>query len=79
MGLATLAAVITRTRRFRARDPLSHSDLVAAVKASDYRFESGRLRLYLARVFGFCYGGDRAVISRLVKVAASRCNWNCSM
>ena len=38
-----------------------HSELVAAVKASDYRFESGRLRLYLAREFGFCYGVDRAV------------------
>jgi len=38
-----------------------HSELVAAVKASDYRFESGRLSLYLAREFGFCYGVDRAV------------------
>src|SRR6185295_5282390 len=38
-----------------------HSDLVAAVKASDYRFESGRLSVYLAREFGFCYGVDRAV------------------
>jgi 4-hydroxy-3-methylbut-2-enyl diphosphate reductase len=38
-----------------------HSELVAAVKASDYRFESGRLTLYLAREFGFCYGVDRAV------------------
>jgi 4-hydroxy-3-methylbut-2-en-1-yl diphosphate reductase len=38
-----------------------HSDLVATVKASDYRFESGRLSLYLAREFGFCYGVDRAV------------------
>jgi len=33
LGLATLAAVITRTRRFRARNPLSHSDLVAALTA----------------------------------------------
>ena len=38
-----------------------HSELVAAVKESDYRFESGRLSLYLAREFGFCYGVDRAV------------------
>ena len=38
-----------------------HSELVASVKASDYCFESGRLRLYLAREFGFCYGVDRAV------------------
>ena len=38
-----------------------HSDLVASVKASDYRFASGRLSLYLAREFGFCYGVDRAV------------------
>src|SRR5262245_44641693 len=38
-----------------------HSDLVASVKAADYKFESGRLSLYLAREFGFCYGVDRAV------------------
>jgi 4-hydroxy-3-methylbut-2-enyl diphosphate reductase len=38
-----------------------HSDLVSSIKASDYRFESGRLSLYLAREFGFCYGVDRAV------------------
>jgi 4-hydroxy-3-methylbut-2-enyl diphosphate reductase len=38
-----------------------HSDLVASIKASGYRFESGRLRLFLAREFGFCYGVDRAV------------------
>ena len=38
-----------------------HSDLVATVKAADYRFESGRLTLHLAREFGFCYGVDRAV------------------
>ena len=38
-----------------------HSDLVARAKAADYRFESGRLSLYLARELGFCYGVDRAV------------------
>jgi 4-hydroxy-3-methylbut-2-en-1-yl diphosphate reductase len=38
-----------------------HSELVAAVKAADYRFDSGRLTLHLAREFGFCYGVDRAV------------------
>jgi len=38
-----------------------HSDLVASVKAADYRFESGRLSLFLAREFGFCYGVERAV------------------
>jgi len=38
-----------------------HSDLVAAVKASDNRYRSGRLTVHLAREFGFCYGVDRAV------------------
>jgi 4-hydroxy-3-methylbut-2-enyl diphosphate reductase len=38
-----------------------HSELVSAIKASDYRFESGRLTLHLAHEFGFCYGVDRAV------------------
>jgi len=38
-----------------------HSDLIAHIKASDYLYESGRLRIHLAREFGFCYGVDRAV------------------
>ena len=38
-----------------------HSDLVAAVKQADYRYQSGRLTVHLAREFGFCYGVDRAV------------------
>ncbi|MGE0445475.1 MAG: 4-hydroxy-3-methylbut-2-enyl diphosphate reductase [Vicinamibacterales bacterium] len=38
-----------------------HSELVKAVKEHDYQFGSGRLRVHLAREFGFCYGVDRAV------------------
>ena len=38
-----------------------HSDLVDRIKADDYRFENGRLTIFLAREFGFCYGVDRAV------------------
>ena len=38
-----------------------HSDLVARIKQSDYRYQSGRLALHLAREFGFCYGVERAV------------------
>src|SRR5262245_20911179 len=38
-----------------------HSELVQQIKANDYRHERGRLRLFLAREFGFCYGVDRAV------------------
>ncbi len=38
-----------------------HSDLVARVKAQDYRHETGRLTVHLAREFGFCYGVERAV------------------
>jgi 4-hydroxy-3-methylbut-2-enyl diphosphate reductase len=38
-----------------------HSDLVASIKESDYRYSSGRLTIHLAREFGFCYGVDRAV------------------
>jgi len=38
-----------------------HSQLVQDIKAKDYRFESGRLTVHLAREFGFCYGVDRAV------------------
>jgi 4-hydroxy-3-methylbut-2-enyl diphosphate reductase len=38
-----------------------HSSIVDEVRANDYRFESGRLTIHLAREFGFCYGVDRAV------------------
>ncbi|HXG90249.1 MAG TPA: 4-hydroxy-3-methylbut-2-enyl diphosphate reductase [Vicinamibacterales bacterium] len=38
-----------------------HSELVQQIKASDYHYSSGRLSIFLAREFGFCYGVDRAV------------------
>jgi 4-hydroxy-3-methylbut-2-enyl diphosphate reductase len=38
-----------------------HSDLIEAVKEADFQYSSGRLTVYLAREFGFCYGVDRAV------------------
>ena len=38
-----------------------HSSLVETIKTNDYRHESGRLLVHLAREFGFCYGVDRAV------------------
>jgi len=38
-----------------------HSELVASIKEHDYRYQSGRLTIHLAREFGFCYGVDRAV------------------
>jgi 4-hydroxy-3-methylbut-2-enyl diphosphate reductase len=38
-----------------------HSAIVDDVRANDFRFESGRLTIHLAREFGFCYGVDRAV------------------
>ena len=37
------------------------SALVDRVRASDFKYESGRLVVHLAREFGFCYGVDRAV------------------
>ena len=54
-GLGLSAAV----DRLLARD--YHSALVDHIKASRYRYETGRLTVYLAREFGFCYGVDRAV------------------
>ena len=38
-----------------------HSRIVDDVRGADFRFESGRLTIHLAREFGFCYGVDRAV------------------
>jgi 4-hydroxy-3-methylbut-2-enyl diphosphate reductase len=38
-----------------------HSALVQQIKDNNYRYESGRLTIHLAREFGFCYGVDRAV------------------
>ncbi len=37
------------------------SSIVDSVRADDFTFSSGRLRIHLAREFGFCYGVDRAV------------------
>jgi 4-hydroxy-3-methylbut-2-en-1-yl diphosphate reductase len=37
------------------------SAIVDRVRASDFRYNSGRLSVHLAREFGFCYGVDRAV------------------
>jgi 4-hydroxy-3-methylbut-2-enyl diphosphate reductase len=38
-----------------------HSDLVARIKAENFQYAAGRLRVHIAREFGFCYGVDRAV------------------
>jgi 4-hydroxy-3-methylbut-2-en-1-yl diphosphate reductase len=38
-----------------------HSAIVERIKAEDFTYRSGRLTVYLAREFGFCYGVDRAV------------------
>jgi len=38
-----------------------HSAIVDRIKAEEFTYRSGRLTLYLAREFGFCYGVDRAV------------------
>jgi 4-hydroxy-3-methylbut-2-en-1-yl diphosphate reductase len=37
------------------------SDLVGSIRANDYRYSNGRLTVFLAREFGFCYGVERAV------------------
>jgi 4-hydroxy-3-methylbut-2-en-1-yl diphosphate reductase len=38
-----------------------HSGIVDDVRRNDFRHQSGRLTIHLAREFGFCYGVDRAV------------------
>ena len=38
-----------------------HSDLIERIKATGFEYRLGRLHVYLAREFGFCYGVDRAV------------------
>ena len=38
-----------------------HSALVDRIRDSTHRYKCGRLTVYLARKFGFCYGVDRAV------------------
>jgi 4-hydroxy-3-methylbut-2-enyl diphosphate reductase len=38
-----------------------HSAIVERIKAEDFAHRSGRLTVYLAHEFGFCYGVDRAV------------------
>ncbi len=38
-----------------------HSRVIEQIKANDFRYETGRLTVHLAKEFGFCYGVDRAV------------------
>ncbi len=38
-----------------------HSTIIDRIKAADFTYRVGRLTVYLAREFGFCYGVDRAV------------------
>jgi 4-hydroxy-3-methylbut-2-enyl diphosphate reductase len=38
-----------------------HSAIVERIKAEEFTYAAGRLTVYLAREFGFCYGVDRAV------------------
>lgn len=38
-----------------------HSTVVDQVRENDFRRQSGRVTIHLAREFGFCYGVDRAV------------------
>ena len=38
-----------------------HSALIESIRSADFRHESGRVTVHLAREFGFCYGVDRAV------------------
>ena len=38
-----------------------HSALIDRIRATDYQWHKERLRVHLAREFGFCYGVDRAV------------------
>ncbi len=38
-----------------------HSDVIRQIKEQNFTYGSGRLTVYLAKEFGFCYGVDRAV------------------
>ncbi len=38
-----------------------HSAIIDRIKTDDFTYRAGRLTIYLAREFGFCYGVDRAV------------------
>lgn len=38
-----------------------HSPLIEKIKSQDFEWRAGRLRILLAREFGFCYGVDRAI------------------
>ncbi len=38
-----------------------HSPLIEKIKAEQFQMRSGRMTLYLAEEFGFCYGVDRAI------------------
>ena len=41
--------------------PTTTGALIDRIRAADYQWHKERLRVHLAREFGFCYGVDRAV------------------
>ena len=49
------------TKRAKALGDSYQSDLIRSIRENDFSFEEGRLKIKLAKSFGFCWGVERAV------------------
>ena len=49
------------TKRAKALGESYQSDLIASIRENNFSFQKGRLKIKLAKSFGFCWGVERAV------------------
>ena len=49
------------TKRAKALGESYQSDLIASIRENNFSFHKGRLKIKLAKSFGFCWGVERAV------------------
>ena len=49
------------TKRAKALGESYQSDLIASIRGNNFSFQKGRLKIKLAKSFGFCWGVERAV------------------
>ena len=49
------------TKRAKALGESYQSDLIASIRENNFSFKKGRLKIKLAKSFGFCWGVERAV------------------
>ncbi len=49
------------TQRAKALGESYQSNLIASIRENNFTYQEGRLKIQLAKSFGFCWGVERAV------------------